>query len=93
MWFLALDEIEPTGSELRPRLPGPQGRESGPRIGAARSVPLSQLVTPMTLDPLTVADDNDFLERVVAQTVLPEYVRISCRGCIDGELAVRCSVL
>jgi cytosine/adenosine deaminase-related metal-dependent hydrolase len=75
VWFLALDEIEHTGSELRPRLPGPQGRESGPRIGVARSVPLSQLVTPMTLDPLTVADDNDFLESVAAQTVLPEYVR------------------
>ncbi len=80
VWFLALDEIEPTGSELRPRLPGPQGRESGPRIGVARSVPLSQLVTPMTLDPLTVADDNDFLERVVAQTVLPQYVRNQLPG-------------
>ena len=34
----------------------------------------------MTLDPLTVADDNEFLERVVAQTVLPEYVRNQLPG-------------
>jgi hypothetical protein len=44
-------------------------------VPAARAVPLSQLVTPMTLDPLTVADDSDFLDRVAAQTVLPSYVR------------------
>ena len=77
VWFLALDELESTGSELRPRLPGSQGAVTGPRLGApaARAVPLSQLVTPMTLDPLTVADDSDFLDRVAAQTVLPSYVR------------------
>jgi len=75
IWFLALDELEPTGSELRHRLPGAQGTGTGPRIGTARAIPLSQLVGPMTLDPLTVADDSDFLDRVAAQTVLPEYVR------------------
>ena len=58
-------------------MPGSQGAVTGPRLGApaARAVPLSQLVTPMTLDPLTVADDSDFLDRVAAQTVLPAYVR------------------
>jgi 5-methylthioadenosine/S-adenosylhomocysteine deaminase len=80
VWFLALDELEPTGSELRPRLPGTNGRESGPQLGTARAVPLSQLVGPMTLDPLTVADDSEFLDRVEAQTVLPEYVRSNLRG-------------
>jgi 5-methylthioadenosine/S-adenosylhomocysteine deaminase len=75
IWFLALDELEATGSELRHRLPGAQGRVSGPVLGTARATPLSQLVGPMTLDPLTVADDSDFLDRVKAQTVLPEYVR------------------
>jgi hypothetical protein len=33
----------------------------------------------MTLDPLTVADDSKFLDRVEAQTILPEYVRTSLR--------------
>ena len=75
VWFLALDELEPTGSELRPRLPGAKGRDSGPRVGTARAVPLSQLVGPMTLDPLTVADDGEFLDQVEAQTILPEFVR------------------
>jgi hypothetical protein len=34
----------------------------------------------MTLDPLTVADDSDFLDRVAEQTVLPEYVRRNLRA-------------
>ncbi len=79
VWFLALDEIEPTGSELRPRLPGANGRASGPQVGSARAVPLSQLVGPMTLDPLTVADDSEFLDKVEAQTILPAFVRAQLR--------------
>jgi hypothetical protein len=75
VWFLALDELEPSGIELRPRLPGAAGRTTGPTLTSARAVPLSQLVTPMTLDPLTVADDSQFLDRVEAQTVLPDFVR------------------
>ena len=75
VWFLALDELEPSGIELRPRLPGTTGRTTGPTLAAARTVPLSQLVTPMTLDPLTVADDSRFLDRVESQTVLPDFVR------------------
>ena len=78
IWFLALDELESTGSELRHRLPGTQGAVTGPRLGTApnaRAIPLSQLVGPMTLDPLTVADDSKFLDRVEAQTILPAYVR------------------
>jgi len=83
IWFLALDELESTGSELRHRLPGAHGAITGPRLGTApnaRAVPLSQLVGPMTLDPLTVADDDNFLDRVEAQTVLPEYVRHNLKG-------------
>ncbi len=79
VWFLALDELGSTGSELRPRLPGAQGRDSGPRVGTARAVPLSELVEPMTLDPLTVADDNDFLDQVEAQTILPAFVKTKLR--------------
>jgi hypothetical protein len=75
VWFLALDELEPTGFELRPRLPGDGGRATGPRLTQARAVPLSKLVGPMSLDPLTVADDREFLDRVAAQTVLPQFVR------------------
>ncbi len=46
VWFLALDELEETGSELRPRLPGAQGRGSGPVLGTARATPLSRARRP-----------------------------------------------
>ena len=39
IWFLALDELESTGSELRHRLPGAQGGVSGPRLGTAPRAP------------------------------------------------------
>ena len=82
VWFLALDEMAQTGIELRPRLSLPGRRSStGPSIalrGAA--LPLSKIVEPMALDPLTVSDDGDFLERIEAQTVLPAFVREGLRG-------------
>jgi hypothetical protein len=34
----------------------------------------------MTLDPLTVADDDEFLDRVETQTVLPAFVRTKLRA-------------
>ena len=42
----------------------------------------------MTLDPLTVADDNDFLDRVEAQTVLPEYVQEQAEGDVLKAVAL-----
>jgi hypothetical protein len=82
VWFLALDELAETGMELRPRLPLPGGRvSSGPSIAMrAAAQPLSKIVGPLTLDPLTVADDGDFLDRIEAQTVLPSFVREGLRG-------------
>jgi hypothetical protein len=78
VWTLALDEIRETGVELRPRLPfsGPRDftgpSRLAPRAAAsARATPLSQLLDPIALDPLTVADDSDFLGRVAAQPNLP----------------------
>ena len=42
----------------------------------------------MTLDPLTVADDSDFLDRVEAQTILPAYVdeRMTESGSLTFEV-------
>lgn len=73
VWRLALDELAPTGMDLRPRLaaPGthsPTGPTLTPKLPA---VPLSQLLEPMTLDPLTVADDPDFLTTLAAERNLP----------------------
>jgi 5-methylthioadenosine/S-adenosylhomocysteine deaminase len=80
-WFLALDELADTGIELRPRLPLPgRRRPSGPSVEPTRAaVPFSQIAEPLTLDPLTVVDDEDFLNRIEAQTVLPEFVRTGLR--------------
>jgi hypothetical protein len=77
VWLLALDEIEDTGVDLRPRLPLP-GR-SAP-TGASRAVtraaaPLSTILEPMDLDPLTVADDGKFLQRIAGQKNLPAFLR------------------
>ncbi len=81
-WSLALDEIEETGMEVRPRLRGARGRATGPRIDmtAVTAVPLSTVLKPLTLDPLTVADDDDFLDAVELQRNLPATVRTGLRG-------------
>lgn len=76
-WFLALDELSETGMELRPRL-ALAGTDvpTGPSLALTRAaVPLSRLLKPLTLDPLTVADDADFLPRIRAQQNLPQPVK------------------
>ena len=77
VWTLALDEIQETGVELRPRLPfGPTGRLTGPRRAMARATapPLSTVLTPLALDALTVADDGDFLGRLTRERNLPKPI-------------------
>jgi cytosine/adenosine deaminase-related metal-dependent hydrolase len=76
-WSLALDEIRDDGVDMRPRLPydGP-GDFTGPRVAAeASSMPLSALLTSIELDPLTVADDPNFLRRIAAEPNLPAPIR------------------
>lgn len=76
-WFLLLEHDEPPGIALRTHLPlGPHGPETARlpvRIAAA--VPLSELLTPLDLDALTVADDKTFLDRMAWQPNLPDYVK------------------
>jgi len=42
---------------------------------AAAAVPLSELLEPLALDPLTVVDDRNFLDRVGQQTNLPDFIK------------------
>jgi len=76
VWSLALDEISPCGVELGHRLPfgGPgdfTGAERAPRA-MTRSAPLlSTILNPIELDPLTVADDATFLQRIKRQPNVP----------------------
>jgi len=79
VWTLALDEIQAMGTDLRPRLPlnGPRDFTGPKRVSErAAAVPLSQLLRPIALDPLTVADDPNFLTEIATQPNLPEPIRI-----------------
>jgi hypothetical protein len=62
---LALDEIEETGTQIRPRIPDRHHAFTGPRtavLAAAAAVMAASLpVIALELDPLTVVDDSKFL--------------------------------
>jgi 5-methylthioadenosine/S-adenosylhomocysteine deaminase len=76
-WQLALDEIEDTGFDLRPRLRSRRsGQLTGPmRRAAVAAKPLSQILQPLKLDPLTVVEDPDFLPALATQRNLPQFVK------------------
>lgn len=77
-WSLALDEIRDDGVDMRPRLPYARpGDFTGPRVVMAKasSPPLSTLLGPIDLDPLTVADDPAFLARIAAEPNVPPAIR------------------
>jgi hypothetical protein len=74
VWSLALDEIQETGVELRPRLPFGKARTAtGPRRAALRAParPLSEVLTPLRLDPPTVVDDAEWAALVAHERNLP----------------------
>jgi len=77
VWSLALDELQETGVDLRPRLPLRGRRDlTGPtRLAARAAAPLSSILEPLELDPLTVADDDTFLDRIGTQKNLPTYIK------------------
>jgi 5-methylthioadenosine/S-adenosylhomocysteine deaminase len=84
VWSLALDEIQETGVDLRPRLPlnGPRdftGAKRAAEAGAA-AVPLSTILKPIHLDPLTVADDEDFLDSIEQQPNVPAPIKSGLRA-------------
>jgi 5-methylthioadenosine/S-adenosylhomocysteine deaminase len=81
-WGLALDELEPTGVELRPRVPLPgQTAPTGPSlVTAAPAKPLSEVVKPLRLDRLTVAGDHHWLDAIDRETNLPPWVPSGLRA-------------
>jgi hypothetical protein len=83
VWSLALDEIQDTGVDFRPRLPlnGPRDFTGPERVSTrAVSAPLSTILEPVALDPLTVADDPSFLSGIANQPNLPAPVRKGLAG-------------
>jgi 5-methylthioadenosine/S-adenosylhomocysteine deaminase len=75
-WMLLLDHDEPFGLDQRPHLPDPGGSptaELTPDLALAQ--PLSELLEPIDLDPITVADDPRFLDRVGEEMNLPVAIQ------------------
>lgn len=73
-WFLELDHDEPAGVSIRPRFaeePAAPQKISAMRAAAGAAVPLSQLLGPLPLDPLTSVDDAAYLDGLLAQLNLP----------------------
>lgn len=77
-WSLVLDHEEPPGTAIRPHLPfnvanGPEAL----RLTDVMAVqpPLSQILEPLELDPLSVADDPSFVDRLSEQRNIPGYVK------------------
>lgn len=72
-WFLELDHERLPGFSQRPQLSF-AGAATGafPELSGAGL--LSDVVEPMELDPLTVADDGAFLDNLAAAANLPEFV-------------------
>ena len=85
VWSLVLDEIQDRGDDIRPRLPfrGPRdftGPASDTRGVASASLPLSTILKPINLDPLTVADDNNFLDEIEQQPNVPPSIKNGLRA-------------
>lgn len=73
--ILVLDhEEEDDGVDVRPHLPGPGGTPTAELDRAERTTPLEDLLVPLTLDPLTVADDDHFVDTLAKEKNLPKEV-------------------
>jgi len=71
--FLVLDHDEDDGTVERPHLPL-NGDFTAMLTEGAGSTPLADLLVPLTLDPLTVSDDAQFVETLAKEANLPKEV-------------------
>jgi 5-methylthioadenosine/S-adenosylhomocysteine deaminase len=77
-WMLLLDHDEPAGLDQRPHLRGPDQLPTAELTLdlALAAQPLSELLEPIALDPITVSDDGRFLERVADEMNLPDRIKV-----------------
>jgi 5-methylthioadenosine/S-adenosylhomocysteine deaminase len=81
---LALDEFEHTDFTQRPHLLF-DGAVTGPLDRPQPSAPpISSLLSPIQLDPLTVADDSGWLDAVSHEMNLPDYVAPGLRALYES---------
>ena len=80
-WLLVLDQDLLSSAGTRDGRPTARSAvetvtdEQAQIRAAAESKPLSEVLTPLQRDPLTVVDDRTFLDRIAAQPNLPDYVK------------------
>jgi 5-methylthioadenosine/S-adenosylhomocysteine deaminase len=79
IWYLALDHDEPAGEAHRPHLPGPRGVPTGFMAPSIPRVKYSEILEPVELDELTVVDDSTFLERIMKQKNVPDFIKKGLR--------------
>jgi 5-methylthioadenosine/S-adenosylhomocysteine deaminase len=72
--FLVLDHDDLGGVDLRPHLPSRNGDLTAMPALEAAATPLQDLLEPLKLDPLTVVDDDRFVELLVKEKNLPKEV-------------------
>jgi cytosine/adenosine deaminase-related metal-dependent hydrolase len=72
-WFLELDHEPMPGFSARPHLPF-AGAPTGIYPEVVLGAPLSDILEPMELDPLTVVDDSAYWARLADSPNLPEYL-------------------
>ena len=72
--MLVLDHDEHDGTAQRPHLPDRNGVLTAMLSEPQTATPLSDLLVPLTLDPLTVSDDSHFVDALAKQANLPKEV-------------------
>ena len=83
-WFLDLDHEEQPGEAHRPHLTY-EGMATGAFTQTAAGPPLSELLEPVSLDPLTVADEDGYFERLASQPNLPDYIKMGLAPLYGAE--------
>jgi cytosine/adenosine deaminase-related metal-dependent hydrolase len=79
VWFLELDHDEVTAGVDRPALGGLEVWDGAPWVWGAAE-PLSEVLRPIDLDPLTVADDEDYITRLASVPELSDEAHEVVRG-------------
>ncbi|HEV7693417.1 MAG TPA: amidohydrolase family protein [Hyphomonadaceae bacterium] len=74
---LKLDHEEPSGEAIRPRFATAKVKplRLAPVVALAAAPPLSQILQPMTLDAITVADDATYVSLLKQQSNIPQAIR------------------
>ncbi len=85
-WTLQLEEEEPAGVSIRTRFGDDVAAMPKRALGveALAAEPLSQILAPLRLDPLTAADDPAFVDAITSHPNVPAPIRRSLKRAFAG---------